>query len=130
LPTDLLGDQAEQYVIGVAVVEGGARREDRWATERDGQDLLRCPDLRRVGIQGRCELACTRIAIKPAAHRQQFCDGDVLAVGHIRNVVGHGVAEPELAVLGKLHDQRPVMVFVFEAVPGTSITFAAAATLA
>ena len=105
-PADLLGDQTQQCVVGVAVLVGRVGRELRRVPERDVQHLLRCPDLRRVGIQGRRELGRVRVAVEPAAHLQQLGDGDVLAVGHVRNVVGHRVAELELAVLGEQHDQR------------------------
>ena len=102
----LLGDQAQQRVVRVAVLVGRARREFRRVPERDIQDLLRRPGLRRVGIQSGREFGRVRVVVQPAAHLQQLCDGDVLAVGHVRNVGGHRVAELELAVLGEEHDQR------------------------
>ena len=105
-PADLLGDETQQRVVGVVVLVGGVGRELRRVPERDRQYLLRCPDLRRVGIQSRRKLRRGRVVVEAAAHLQQLCDGDVLAVGHIWNVVGDRVAELELAVLGEEHDQR------------------------
>ena len=96
----------EQRVIGVAVLVGGVGREMRRMPERDGQYLLRCPDLPRVGVQDGRQLGRGRVAVEPAAHLQQLGDSDVLAVRHIGDVDRYRVAEPELAVLGKQHDQR------------------------
>ena len=105
-PADLLGDQAQQRVVGVAVLVVGVRREVRRPLERDVQHLLRCPDLRQIGVEGGRHLRCARVAVEPAAHLQQVGEGDVLAVWHVRNVVRDGVAELQLAVLGEQHDQR------------------------
>ena len=58
------------------------------------------------GIHGRRKRRVGRVAVEAAAHLQKLCDGDVLAVGHIRNVGGHRIAELQLAVLGEQHDQR------------------------
>src|SRR6516225_8351582 len=38
-PAELLGDQTQQCVVGVAVFVGRVRREVRWMAERDGQYL-------------------------------------------------------------------------------------------
>ena len=105
-PADLLGDQAEQRVVGVAVLVGGVGRELRRVPERDVQHLLRCPGLRRVGIHGGRKRRVGGVAVQAAAHLQKLCDGDVLAVGHIRYVGRHRIAELQLAVLGEQHDQR------------------------
>ncbi len=71
-PADLLGDQTEQCVVGVAVLVGGVGRELRRMPERDGQHLLRRPDLRRVGIHGGRELGVGRVAVEAAAHLQKL----------------------------------------------------------
>ena len=52
------------------------------------------------------KLGRVRVAVQAAAHRQQLGDGDVLAVGHVRNVLRYRIAELELAFLGQQHNHR------------------------
>ena len=46
------------------------------------------------------------VVVEAAAHLQQFGDGDVVAVGHARDVLRHRIVETELAFLGELQDHR------------------------
>ena len=103
---DLLGDEAEQRVVGVVVFVGGTGREVGRARERDGQQLVRGPDLGRVTVDGRRELGGVGVVVEAAAHLQQLGDGDVVAVGHARDVLRDWIAETELAFLGQLQDHR------------------------
>ena len=103
---DPLDDEAEEGVVGVAVVVVGAGREQRGVPEGDVQHLLRRPDLRRVGVQGVGEAGVVRVAVQAAAHRQQLGDRDVLAVRHPRDVPRHGIGEPQLPLLRQQQRHR------------------------
>ncbi len=79
-PSNLLGDETQKRVIGVAVLIGGVRRELRLMPKRDVQYLPRRPCLSRVSIHGGRECGIGRVAIQATAHLQKLRDGDVLAV--------------------------------------------------
>ena len=106
LAIDLLGDEAEQRVVGVVVFVGGTRRKVGRARERDGQQLLCGPDLGRVTVHAGRELGSISVVVEAAAHLQQFVDRDVVAVGHARDVLRDRIIETELAFLRQLHDHR------------------------
>ncbi len=106
LAIDLLGDEAEQRVVGVVVLEGRTGREVGRVRERDGQQFVRGPNLGRVTVDARREFGGIGVVVEAAAHFQQFGDGDVVAVGHARDVLRHRIAETELAFLGQLQDHR------------------------
>ena len=106
LAIDLLGDEAEQHVVGVVVFVGGTGREVGRVRERDGQHLLCGPDLGRVTVHAGREFGSIGVVVEAAAHLQQFGDRDVVAIGHARDVLRDRIVETELAFLGQLHDHR------------------------
>ena len=83
LAIDLLGDEAEQRVVGVAVLEGRTRRKVGRVRERNGQQFVRGPNLGRVTVNARRDFGGIGVVVEAAAHFQQLGDGDVVAVGHV-----------------------------------------------
>ena len=112
----LLGDEAEQRVVGVVVVKGRTGREVRRVLERDGQHLVRGPDLGRVSVEACRDLGRIGVVVEAAAHLQQVGDGDLVAVGRARNVFRDRIVEIEPAFLGQLSITAAVIVLVFEAI--------------
>ena len=104
LPVHLFCNEAKQRVVGVGVVEARTGWEVGRVLERDRQHFGWGPDLGRVTVEDRPELGVVVVGVKAAAHIQQFCDGDVVAVGHARDVLRDWIVETELAFLGEQHD--------------------------
>ena len=80
LPVDLFRNEAEQRVVGVGVVEGRTGWKVERVLERDRQHFGWGPNLGRVTVEDRPELGVVVVAVKAAAHLQQFGDGDLVAV--------------------------------------------------
>ncbi len=59
-----------------------------------------------VTVQARRKFGGIGVIVETAAHFQQLGDGDVVAVGHARDVLGHRIVETELPLLSQLHDHR------------------------
>ena len=74
--------------------------------ERDRQHFGWGPNLGRVTVEDRPELGVVVVAVKAAAHLQQFGDGDLVAAGDARDVLRDRIVETELAFLGEQHDHR------------------------
>jgi hypothetical protein len=104
LPVDLFRNEAKQLVVGVGVVEARTGREVGRVLERDRQHFSWGPNFSRVTLEDRPEFRGVVVCVKPAAHVQQFSDGDLVAVWHARDVLQDWIVETELAFLGEQHD--------------------------
>jgi hypothetical protein len=82
LASGLFDDEAEQQVVGVAVLEGCAGWEVGFVGEGKGQQLGRDPNPVGVMIHACRDFRGVCVVVEAAAHVQQFGDGDVAAVGH------------------------------------------------
>ena len=100
-PVDLFRNEAEQRVVSVGVVKVRTGREVGRMRERDCQHLGWRPDLGRVTLEDCPERRVVVVSVKTTAHIQQFTDGDLVAIGHIRDVIRNGIVKPELVFLGE-----------------------------
>jgi hypothetical protein len=61
----------------------------------------------KVGERTRPDVPVVGVIVETAAHFEQLADGDFVAVGHARDVLGHRIIEfkeSKLALLSQLHD--------------------------
>ena len=106
LAGDVLHHQSEQDVVGVRVLPGRPRREQRRLAERQGQELVGSPDPFGVLVDCPLEHGVLGVAGQSAAHVEQLGDRDVVAVGDVGPVLGDRIVERQLAFLGQLQDDR------------------------
>src|SRR5262249_56010882 len=87
LPLDFLRNEAKQRIVGVGVAEIRTRWEVGRVLESDRQHFGWGPNLGRVTLEDRPELRVIVVRVKATAHVQQFSDGNLVAVGHARDVL-------------------------------------------
>jgi hypothetical protein len=104
LAVDLLGDEAEQVVVGVAVLEFGARREVRWPFERHAEYLVSGPHLVRILVEAFGKFRRIGEVIKAAPHCYDLPNGDLVSVGNTINVFRDQIVEAQFPFLDQLHD--------------------------
>src|SRR5205823_13220641 len=86
LASDLFNDQAEQRVVGVVVLVGCTRRKIGWVCKGNGQQLGWGPNPGRVMVHTLPDFGGIAVVVETATHVQQLGEGDVVAIGHTRDV--------------------------------------------
>src|SRR6185312_5288589 len=72
--------------------------------EGDGEELGRRPNASGVVVHVCGDFGSIGVVVETAANVEQVGDGDVVTVGHARDVLRYGVVETELVLLRQLHD--------------------------
>ena len=105
LAVELLGDEPEQVVVGIAVFVVGARSELGWPFERHAEDLVRGPHLFRVVVEALRKLRRAGEIEEPGPHFQELADRDLVPVGNTFDVFRDRIVEAQFAFLDHLHDR-------------------------
>ena len=74
--------------------------------EGDSEELRRDPDFSWVLVHARRYFGSVGVVVEAAAHLEQLCDGDLVAIGHARDVLRDRIVEGELVLLSQLRDER------------------------
>ena len=105
LAVDLLGDEAEQVVVGVVIFVLGARREFRRPLERHAQDLVRGPHLVRIVVEALRKLRRIGEIEEAGPHLEELADRDLVPVGNAFDIFRDRIVEAQFAFLDHLHDR-------------------------
>ena len=106
LAVEFFSDETEKRIVGVVVLVLFTRQEIGRMPECNCQQLGGSPNLGRVSVYGLRDYGVVRVVVEAAAHFQQLGDGDVIAVGHVRDVLRDWIVETELSFLSEQHDHR------------------------